>query len=74
MKYSDMIILGVAALAAYMITRGKLKMTTFSGGSIRPSRPSNAVNIVDANGSTMNTDWVIPGSQQEAMVNAQWQP
>jgi hypothetical protein len=75
MKDSDMIILGAAAMVAYMITRGKLKMTTFSGGGIsasRPIRPSNAVNLVDANGSTMNTDWVIPGSQQEAMLNAQW--
>jgi hypothetical protein len=73
MKDSDMMILGAAAVVAYMITRGKMKMTTFSGGAIRPSRPSNAVNLVDANGSTMNTDWVIPGSQQDAMLNAQWQ-
>jgi hypothetical protein len=72
MKDSDMMILGAAAVVAYMITRGKLKMTTFNGGAIRPSRPSNAVNLVDANGSTMNTDWVIPGSQQDAMINAQW--
>jgi hypothetical protein len=72
MKDSDMIILGAAAVVAYMITRGKLKMTTFSGGAIRQSRPSNAVNLVDANGRTMNTDWVIPGSQQDEMLNEQW--
>ena len=67
MKDSDMIILGVAAVAAYMITRGSLKLPT-----IGAMRPSNAVNLQDATGNTMNTDWVIPGSQQAAMLNAQW--
>lgn len=75
MQTNDMMVLGVAAVAVYLITRkGGIKFSMPAPGRTT-SIPAHIQYLPDATGLTPaagSTDWVVPGSQQADMLAAQW--